>query len=191
MTSYLAGADYNAAGQRLRSRYGNGAEQVSVFDEATGRLAAIVTQASGFAPVQQVAYTYDPAGNVTRARDRTAELALGVPEPEPAGEYTYDALYRLRRATGIQHPGIAEDTHATGFKQTLLAQLPDVGPGTVTLEPYTETYTYDDAGNLIGTDHAAPSGSFTRATPVAAASNQLADVRYDGAGASPVGADRR
>ena len=182
VTSYLAGADYNAAGQRLRSRYGNGAEQVSVFDEATGRLAAIVTQASGFAPVQQVAYTYDPAGNVTRARDRTAELALGVPQPEPAGEYTYDALYRLRRATGIQHLGIAADIHATGFKQTLLAQLPAAGPATVTLEPYTETYTYDDAGNLIGTDHMAPSGSFTRATPVTATSNQLAGIRYDSAG---------
>lgn len=181
-TGYLADARYNAAGQRVLGRLGNGAEQASAYDEATAQLTGLITGVPGQTPVQRVAYTYDPARNLTLTRDETAALVLGGPQPDGTGDYGYDATYRLLSATGIQHPGIDTMTYATGFKQTLFAPLPPARLDSVTLESYTETYGYDDAGNLVRAEHVAASVSFGRSTPVEPGSNRMAGTPYDGAG---------
>ena len=180
--SYLAGASYNAAGQRLRSSYGNGAQQVSVYDDATARLSSLATDLPGGGQVQRADYFYDPVGNVTLTRDQTAKLAFSTPQPEAACDYTYDASYRVLRTTGLQHRGIDATTYATGFKQTLFAPLAATDLDAETLEPYAESYSYDAASNLVATEHTAASVSFPRTAPVEPGSNHLAGVGYDGAG---------
>ncbi|GAA3250324.1 hypothetical protein GCM10010532_096960 [Dactylosporangium siamense] len=178
VTRYLTDAGYTAAGERARTVYGDGAVQVATHEETTGRLLDLVTTGRDGAVLQRVHHAYDPVGNVTWTGDHTPGLVFAAPQPEAVGDFRYDGIYRLLRATGLQHPGIDATTYATGFKQSLAAGLDD--PAAV-LVPYTETYTYDDAGNLLSVQHDA-SVSFRRATPVQPTSNRLAGTAYDGGG---------
>ena len=176
---------YNANGQRLKTAYANKAVQTFTYEDTTNRLinlkATRPATGSGGArnPVlQDLAYTYDPVGNVTQVQDKAQQTVFCYNQQVKAGgAYTYDALYRLTRATGRQHPGIKADTHHTGFMQSEWASLcPPSVNDQVKLEGYTETYGYDLGGNLLTTKHTATSASFTRTSTVAAGSNRLATV---------------
>lgn len=189
---FVTNVVYNANNQRLTVYYGNEVTQNSTFEDTTERLVMLLTARPGVGKnnqprspvVQNVSYTYDPVGNMTLMRDNTAETVFCYNQQvEAKGDYTYDALYRLISATGRQHPGINADTHINGFKQSLFAFLcpPDINDE-VKLENYTETYSYDNSGNLIKTAHRAVSASYTRDNPVDACSNHLQGVQYDGSG---------
>ncbi|WP_175012300.1 SpvB/TcaC N-terminal domain-containing protein [Burkholderia lata] len=188
---FVTNISYNANDQREQVFFGNQAIQTLSYEASTERLLGASTQRPATGPdgvprdptVQQASYAYDPVGNLARSHDRTAEHVFrGGAQPQALGAYRYDALYRLNRATGLQHPDIQADTHLTGFMQSLYAELcPDPGPG-ITLEPYAEQYDYDDSGNLVRTRHDAASASFQRDNPVQANSNRLAGVPYDGNG---------
>jgi RHS repeat-associated protein len=185
---YVDDVVYTAASQRTRLDYHNGVVQRSAYEWTTGRLVRLNTvrpAAPERNPVlQDLAYTYDPVGNVTLRVDRTAETVFcHNQQVEARGDYTYDPLYRLVGATGRQHPGIAADTHLTGFKQSLWAYLcpPDTNDQ-VKLERYEERYTSDDSGNLVALRHAAASASFTRLQPVEPGSNRLQGVACDACG---------
>src|SRR4030095_336030 len=77
-TSFVTTLDYNAKGQRTLIHYGNDAETTYEFDSDTFRLTRLkTTRAPGVngalseiftnaATVQDLSYTYDPAGNITR-----------------------------------------------------------------------------------------------------------------------------
>ncbi|HEX6372786.1 MAG TPA: SpvB/TcaC N-terminal domain-containing protein [Longimicrobium sp.] len=184
----VAEVAYAAAGQRLRVELGNGVAQEFTWQDTTRRLvelAATLPAADGGKPaaLQDVAYTWDPVGNVTLARDRTAGDVFCYGQAETVGDYRYDLLYRLVSATGREHPGIQADTGLTGFKQSLFAPLCPADPAEqVQLGTYAEEYTYDGSGNLLGTVHTAGSGSYARGSPVQAGSNRLADTPYDARG---------
>ncbi len=184
---YVTDIVYGAANERLQLDYANGVTQASTYEWTTGRLLRLTTtrpSSAGGPAVQDVAYTYDPAGNVTLRRDLTQETVFCYNQAvEARGDYTYDPLYRLVSATGRQHPGITADTHLTGFKQSLFAFLCPPDPADqVKLENYSEAYANDDSGNLVSLRHTALSASFTRTQPVAADSNRLQGVDYDGCG---------
>lgn len=185
---YVDDVVYTAASERTRLDYHNGVVQRSTYEWTTGRLTGLSTTRPA-APerdpvLQDVAYTYDPVGNVTLRVDRTAETVFCYNQQvEARGDYTYDPLYRLLSATGRQHPGIAADTHLTGFKQSLWAYLCPPDPNDqVKLERYEERYTSDDSGNLVTLRHTAASASFTRQQPVEPGSNRLRGVGYDACG---------
>ncbi len=58
--------------------------------------------------VQNLHYTFDPAGNITHIRDTTQQTVFFRNQRvEPAAEYTYDAASRLIEATGREHLGLA------------------------------------------------------------------------------------
>jgi RHS repeat-associated protein len=174
---------YDPAGQRTTVTYGNGAVQVSSYEDTTQRLIALRTTSPAGETLQEVRYTFDPVGNVTLARDATASHAFCTPQPLSQGKYCHDPLYQLLTATGLQLPGLDETTYATGFKQTVFAPLcPSGDTPAVTLEPFTETYSYDNSGNLVTLRHSAASGTYTRSMPVLRDSNRLDGVPYDQAG---------
>ncbi len=179
----LAGAiGYDALGQRRTVTLGNGAVQASTYEDTTQRLLALRTTGPAGATLQDVRYTFDPVGNVTLVRDATATHAFCTPQPVSRCDCSYDPLYRLRRATGLQLPGIEATTYATGFKQTVFAPLCPTGTPAVALEAFVERYCYDDAGNLLALEHTAPSASYSRRMPVLADSNRLQGVPYDETG---------
>ena len=58
--------------------------------------------------MQNLRYTYDPAGNLMHNRDDAQQTVyFRNRRVEPSAEYTYDALYRLIEATGREHLGQA------------------------------------------------------------------------------------
>jgi RHS repeat-associated protein len=189
---FITGINYNANDQRLSIDYGNQSVQSFIYEDTTKRLVQIMTtrpendkNGQPRSPVvQNVGYTYDPVGNVVLMRDFTQSTVFCYnQEVEARGDYTFDAIYRLIRATGRQHPGIDANTHINGFKQSIFAFLcpPDIND-LVKLENYTEDYTYDNSNNLIKTEHRAVSASFVRNNPVSVCSNRLQSASYDGNG---------
>jgi RHS repeat-associated protein len=187
---FVTAIDYNADDTRAQIAYGNAVAQTLAYETTTGRLITLAATRPSIGPqgpqdplLQTVDYTYDPVGNVSVVRDRTAQLLFcGGTEPVAIGDYGYDALYRATSATGLQHPDIEADTHVTGFMQSLYAELCPPGTPPIVLENYAETYTYDNSSNLTAMQHSATSASFERDNPVVATSNRLAGVPYDANG---------
>jgi hypothetical protein len=58
--------------------------------------------------VQNLNYTYDPAGNITHIQDDAQQtIYFSNHRVESSNDYTYDAVYRLIEATGREHLGQA------------------------------------------------------------------------------------
>ena len=176
---------YNAKGQRTTVDYANGVNTRYAYEDSTWRLINLYSTRPNLdkngktrnAVLQDIHYTYDPVGNITRLKDNTYQTVFyNNQQVEPLSEYTYDALYRLIESNGRQHPGIGVDTYknsgeAEDFKQSKFISLSDNSA----LEHYHETYDYDDGGNLIKTTHAA-TNAWTRSQEIMPDSNRLKNV---------------
>jgi RHS repeat-associated protein len=176
-TPFVANINYNAKGQRELIAYGNGAETTYEYDRYTFRLAGLTTTRpagpNGLAKklfktprtVQDLRYTYDPAGNITQIAD---EALLPIDHNNEHFEavcyYTYDAIYRLIEATGREHIGQttlrreAPDGNYRDYPFTGLAHPNDPQA----LRNYTERYEYDAAGNFERVIHHATNTNWRR-----------------------------
>lgn len=181
--------EYDAKGQRTSIQYGNGITTNYSYDPATLHLIGLLSTRLGtpIETVQNITYTYDPVGNITRSWNKTFETVFNNNQQvDPLSDYNYDALYRLTNANGRQHPGINADTYKNNitdsdFKQCIFSQLPNVNDADK-LENYSEIYTYDDSGNLVNKQHNAASSTWHKTTDVEANSNWLAGLTYDESG---------
>ena len=128
--------------------------------------------------VQNLHYTYDPAGNITHIQDDAQQtIYFRNQRVEPSNDYTYDALYRLIQATGREHLGQTNGAPQSTDGARRLQRLPHAGSTTpATATPwarYIERYVYDAVGNFLqmqhrGSDPAHP--GWTRAYDYAEAS---------------------
>ena len=169
--------DYDAKGQRLRIDYKNGATTTYDYDPLTFRLTALVTKrrAKDFPgddprpPIkgwpgrylQNLHYTYDPAGNITHIQDDAQQaIFFRNKRVEPSNDYVYDATYRLIQATGREHlgqggvpiPHSHNDAGRVGIVSTDNAGrfAPNDGKA---MGVYTERYVYDAVGNFAEMQH--------------------------------------
>jgi RHS repeat-associated protein len=103
--------------------------------------------------VQDLRYTYDPVGNLTRIEDAALEPTVRA---GTACDYVYDALYRLVAASGREHSG------QTGFaldpRDSSRRDYPFTGervhPNDLQgLRDYVERFRYDRAGNPMQLAH--------------------------------------
>jgi RHS repeat-associated protein len=165
--------DYNARGQTVEIAYGNGAVTRQEHDPLTFRLARLTTtRPSSFGPnervVQDLAFAYDPTGNVTRiddSADTQNVVFFNNRRVDPTRDYTYDPLYRLVSARGREHlgqngGGLAAPVQASNDDSARI-RLPQPGDGNA-MGTYVETYEYDLVGNLASLVHQVSSGSWTR-----------------------------
>jgi RHS repeat-associated protein len=177
VTPFVTNIDYNAKGQRTAIHYGNGALTTYDYDPLTFRLTHLKTTRpagrNGIAPlfvdptvVQDLRYTYDPAGNITRIHDAALKTIFHNQQTiEPACSYTYDAVYRLIEAKDREHIGqMAFDYHPPNGNRR---DYPFVGhrahPNDLqALRNYTDRYEYDAVGNFDVWHHDANGGSWTR-----------------------------
>jgi RHS repeat-associated protein len=176
---FVTNIDYNAKGQRTLIHYANGAETTYEYDDQTFRLTHLKTtrapDQNGFASqifknaatVQDLRYTYDPAGNITRIED--AALLVITHDNQlvaPVCDYTYDAIYRLIEATGREHIGqTAHDFNLQNRRDYDFAGLADfiAHPNNLqAMRNYKERYEYDGVGNFALMQHIANGGSWTR-----------------------------
>lgn len=162
-TSFIAGVDYNARGQTLRTDFAAtaGSEAFSTsqdYDALNFRLRRQRSERrSDGSLLQDLAYEYDPVGNVVQVTDR---VSFGRPKHAPVVDpeadvaqrlqagygdsaLVYDALYQLVESRGRHQPGTQPDHR-------------DRTPGAFTapgepqdLQTYLESFRYDAGGNLL------------------------------------------
>ncbi len=164
---------YDANGLRTSITHGNGTIVNHTIDELTKRLVRVLsTRPASFAAnarvVQDLRYTHDPHGNVTRTRD-DADIQDVVffqnKRVDPSSDYTYDAGYRLVRATGREHLGQVSGTQLPpaqpGDDDSALIGLPSPGDGTA-MGTYIESYDFDPVSNILAMFHLVSSGNWRR-----------------------------
>ena len=170
----VANIDYDAKGQRQQIDYKNGASAFYSYDPLTFRLTQLLTKrkAADFPgddpkppiagwpgkQVQNLHYTYDPAGNITHTQDNAQQtIYFRNKRVEPSNDYVYDALYRLIQADGREHLGQAASgerlppTAPDGFN-AFHTRLDHPGDGNA-MGTYTERYVYDAVGNFLQMQH--------------------------------------
>lgn len=172
--------DYNAKGQRSFVEYGNGVQTQYDYDPLTFRLRTLFTKrGTGFPRVcmdeltqverqqracprsqpickgvQNLHYTYDPAGNIAQIHDYAQQTVYFQNKcVEPSASYTYDSLYRLIEATGREHLGQAgrpAEKHSYNDMPRINVLHPSDGNAMGT---YIERYVYDAVGNILEMQH--------------------------------------
>jgi RHS repeat-associated protein len=161
-TSYVSSVTYDAKAQRQSVTYGNGAIADYTYDPDTFRLVHLkATRPAGANPLQDLGYVYDPVGNVTDVSDAAQPTVFFSNQAVTAEcAYTYDAIYRLVRATGREHVSAASPQTTSDDSGRVSVPLPADGQA---MQRYTESYAYDKVGNLVTVTHAAAIGGWTRA----------------------------
>ncbi|MFE6155821.1 SpvB/TcaC N-terminal domain-containing protein [Streptomyces sp. NPDC057889] len=164
-TPFVTNIDYNARGQRVRIDYGNGATTGYDYDPLTFRLTNLRSTRTANSDatasmlfknatvVQDLRYTYDPVGNITRIEDSALTTTV---QAGAACDYVYDALYRLIAASGREHAG--QTGFALGPNGASWRDYPFAGarvhPNDIQgLRGYVERYHYDVVGNIMQLAH--------------------------------------
>jgi RHS repeat-associated protein len=176
-TSFVTNIDYDARGRRTLIEYGNGAATAYSYDDTTFRLIRLrTTRAPGQGElesqilkdpsiVQDLRYTHDPVGNITRVDDQALQAVFHANQRvDPTADYTYDPLYRLIAATGREH--IGQSGFAFAPANGNYRDYPFVGAAQQNdlqaLRNYVELYDYDPVGNFRSLVHQATNGGWTR-----------------------------
>jgi RHS repeat-associated protein len=176
-TAFVTNIDYNPKGQRTLIEYGNGASTAYDYDDKTFRLTHLKTTRNAgqngpaaqifadVATVQDLHYTYDPAGNITHIKDAALKNLFNANQQvDPTCDYTYEPLYRLIEATGREHVG--QSAFQFSPPDGNYRDYPFVGAAQQSnlqaLRNYTEQYDYDAVGNFLKLAHQAAGGNWTR-----------------------------
>lgn len=140
---YIKDIGYNERGQRERIVYGNGVVTRFSFDRQTFRLERLETKRRNGDPLQDWRYTFDPVGNVTCIEDRNAPAAFFDNQKiKGVSAYTYDALYRLREATGRENNAALDFDSQDGWNDA--AFMRRLNPGDpLAIRNYTQSYEYE------------------------------------------------
>ncbi|MCG8475664.1 MAG: hypothetical protein MI784_09335 [Cytophagales bacterium] len=174
--NFLNSQSYNAKGQRESVNYNNGLITNYFYDPKTFRLTELLTKASG-APdsqaIQHLHYTFDPVGNIVHQKDdarQTHFFSNAVVKAERF--YEYDAVYQLIKATGREHAGLAGNAQRNHSDLPFASPLPHAND-THAMASYTESYQYDDCGNILQMKHQTSGGNWTRKYRYAYQANAL------------------
>src|SRR5690606_15788414 len=171
----LVAIKYDAKGQRTYVEYGNGVYTEYTYDENTFRLKSQLTTKPGSPDeiLQDLHYTYDPVGNITWKQDQAfPDEFYNNSVISAANEYTYDALYRLIEAKGRENQAAINFTSEDNFDNAPHLLMHGQSDPMNTQE-YTQTYTYDEVGNILSLQHSAGTGSYTRNYEYDTTSNRL------------------
>jgi RHS repeat-associated protein len=161
-TPFITNIDYDAKGQRLLVAYGNDVMTEYAYDPLTFRLTGLATtRKTDRGRLQDLHYTYDPVGNITKiADDAQQTVYFNNQVVRPDNDYVYDAIYRLIGAQGREHVGQACEPE-TSWSDRSRVHLPQPSDG-YAMRRYKETYTYDAVGNFLRLNHTAVDGNWTR-----------------------------
>ncbi|MEP6743067.1 MAG: toxin TcdB middle/C-terminal domain-containing protein [bacterium] len=172
-TSFITDIDYDAKGERTLIDFGNGVRTTYEYDRLNLRLSRLITRRDvvdfpndcppvppvGWpgCQVQNIQYTYDPAGNVTHIRDDAQQIIyFRNRRVEPTAEFTYDAIYQLIESTGREHLGQTGNTAnaptAPDAFDNFHARLNHPVDGNA-FGRYLDQYAYDAVGNILSVQH--------------------------------------
>lgn len=177
----VSGIETNARAQRTEVRFGNGVGTTYEYDPSTFRLQRLYTRRliGAARDYLDIAYNYDPVGNLTHLLDRVQEPAVPTPLLQgatitSASEFTYDAFYQLTSASGRVHQALLEHDYTSGLTGTNpIKGTHHLGlDNGAAVERYTRTYEYDVAGNIERTRHGGATRTWTTEMWISPTSNR-------------------
>ncbi|PKN89334.1 MAG: insecticidal toxin complex protein [Deltaproteobacteria bacterium HGW-Deltaproteobacteria-1] len=172
-TVYIRHIDYNEKSQRNSIRYGNDVTTEYSYDRDTFHLIRLQSKRKNGDLLQDWHYTFDPAGNVTHIEDDNAPVAFFNGQMITSlSTYAYDAVYRLVSATGRENNAAVNFSGKDNWNDSAFLTRPVLGDPMV-MRNYSQSYEYDNAGNITAMKHAAGSGSWTRNYNYEASNNRL------------------
>jgi RHS repeat-associated protein len=161
-TNYIKDIDYNEKGQRKKIIYGNDVFTNIYYDRKTFRLIRLETKRKNNDPLEDWHYTFDPAGNITHISDTNIPVVFfNNQKITGLSEYTYDAIYRLCEATGRENNAALNFDSHDNWNDAPFMQ--DMNPGDpMAVRNYTQSYAYDEVGNIKTMIHVATGNNWTR-----------------------------
>ncbi|MCT4648626.1 MAG: hypothetical protein N4A74_26800 [Carboxylicivirga sp.] len=153
--AYINNINYNAKGQRTLVEYGNNSSTEYFYDTNTFRVKRIKSVRNGNNnSLQDLNYTYDAVGNIVEVVDNAQETTYYNNAPiEPSKKYTYDALYRLISGDGRELIGLAKASSCGYMHDSVSAADAQA------VHKYTQTFEYDELGNILKLEHKTGSGA--------------------------------
>ncbi|WP_461529280.1 RHS repeat-associated core domain-containing protein [Pseudomonas sp. 210_17 TE3656] len=154
---------YNAHGQLVQQRLGNGVSSSLEYDPANGQLLRHRTVHPDNSLLQDLQYQRDPLGNIVVIEDAAQPIRFFRNQTISARRtFVYDSLYRLIQATGFETAENLAGPELPGFQSP---------PDSTQLANYSRHYRYDGAGNLTTVRHVG-ARNFTRHQVNARTSNR-------------------
>ncbi len=183
---FVKNIDYNEKGQRTAITYGNDVLTTHEYDKETFRLTHLQNKRANTDPLQDLVYTYDPVGNITRIQDKSVPVVFFDNQKiEGISAYTYDPLYRLIEALGREHKAQMAFDGQDNWKD--LPFLKEYSPGTAMSwrdNRYQQFYRYDEVGNIMQMKHQANlstnEGNWTRDYEYEDTNNRLKNTTVNG-----------
>jgi len=177
---FVRNINYTENGQRSQITYGNNVTTNYFYDRKTFRLIRLETKRQNKEPLQDLYYTFDAVGNVTHIEDKNIPVVF-FDNQKVAGvsSFTYDALYRLIEATGREHAGQLSADQKDNWNDLPFLKKHDPGDAIV-WRNYTQSYRYDEVGNILRMQHNALLGTWTRQYAYESSNNRLATADVGG-----------
>ena len=175
--TYIKNIDYNEKGLREQITYGNDVSTKFYYDKETFRLNRLESKRLNGDPLQDWHYTFDPTGNITFIEDKNVPVVF-FDNAKITGlcEYTYDALYRLIRASGRENDASLAFGAQDNWNDA--PYLRPTNPGdAMAIRNYTQDYEYDSVGNVLQMRHQAIGNNWTRNYTYQANNNRLASTQ--------------
>jgi RHS repeat-associated protein len=161
--TYADQLQYDVFGNRTRLRLGNQVTTTWSYDPQRVRLSSVVTTLPSAQRVQDLHYTYDPAGNPKTLANQLAPLANATAMPGPSSlAFDYDGVDRLLSAIGTAElePGVSSsynESFTYSPSHNILTKARDhlIGGAPVAQTTFNSTYAYVTRPHLpeqIGSD---------------------------------------
>jgi RHS repeat-associated protein len=153
--AFISNIQYDANNLRVSVAYGNNSTTEMTYDPATLRMISKKTLQNGQSMVQSLQYTRDCTGNITHIEDTLQQnLFFRGAIAEPVQDFTYDAISRLKTATGREHLGQIGQNQTSIPSSSLSGQVHTSSPTDAnSMGNYTETYVYDSENNIMSVTH--------------------------------------
>ena len=141
--TYATFDEYNAAGQALRTTYGNGVTTIAQYVPATLRLDTTSTTGP-HGGIMSLQYGYDRAGNITALTDRLQQVTQ---------QYAYDELNRItamsdgRRVVKFSYDAAGNVTF-NSLLGNYMYPAPSGGPANGVVHAGANQFAYDARGNM-------------------------------------------
>ncbi len=176
----LSNVIYNARRQREYVSYGNGVSVRYTFDPLTYRITNIRSTKEDGTCLQDLSYIYDVTGMVVKITDATIPtMFFRGQEIHSASMYQYDSLGRLLSATGRENDTALELLNTDNYSDEAYCHMLYKGDAKA-LRYYKQSYSYDDAGNILLMKHNSDAVKWTREYVYEDQNNRLKYTKVDG-----------
>jgi RHS repeat-associated protein len=175
--TYIKNIDYNEKGLRESVTYGNDVSTKFYYDKETFRLNRLESKRQNGDRLQDWNYAYDPAGNITFIEDKDVPTVF-FDNAKITGlcEYTYDALYRLIKATGRENDAALSFGAQDNWNDA--PYIRPINPGdAMAIRNYSQEYEYDSIGNIRLMRHQAAGNNWTRNCTYEQNNNRLSSTQ--------------